>query len=63
MKLGKNYEEFRKNFSKICENTSYKLKKKTFLWKLCEIFKAIFGRTYEKLQRNIEKILEIFGAF
>ncbi len=69
VKLRKNYEDIFDELCKIFGNTSHKLLKEQFEEK-CEIFTAIF-RTYEKLQgtfyfrekleMNLQEILEIFG--
>ncbi len=49
----KTYEEILEELWKFIGNTSHKLKK-NFDGGLGEIFKAIFGRTYEKLYGNFK---------
>ncbi len=71
VKLRKKYEDIFNEIWKNIGNTSHKLLKENFDEK-CEIFTAIFRRTYEKwqvtfdfrekLQRNPQEILEIFGT-
>ncbi len=53
VKLGKNYEEILEKLKKYRKYFAWNFKG-TFLRKLCEIFRTIFERTYEKLYGSVE---------
>ncbi len=54
LKLEINYEVISEKFWKNKGNTLHKFKKKTFCWKLCEIFEAIFKELRKNCTKNFK---------